>query len=117
MLKLSRSKVRVNTFFHINYSVDSQKWNIWRSLVAPPWKKPRKARTALCGNFYCSCVRCSLPDAVGALLDRSLKSPSEFARLTQEIAGLQSGIRDLEVQARNQALQLERIEQQLGACG
>src|ERR1700722_16216940 len=33
MLKLTRSNLRVNTFFHINYSVDSQKWNIWRSPV------------------------------------------------------------------------------------
>jgi hypothetical protein len=47
------------------------------------------------------------------LLDRGLKTPPEFAQLSHEVTVMQSGTRELEVQARNQALQLERIEQQL----
>jgi hypothetical protein len=47
------------------------------------------------------------------LLDRGLKAPPEFAQLSREVTVMQSGTRELEVQARNQALQLERIEQQL----
>jgi hypothetical protein len=49
------------------------------------------------------------------LLDRGLLKPSaDLSELTKGIAGIQDGSRDLEVQARNQALQLERIEQQMG---
>jgi hypothetical protein len=49
------------------------------------------------------------------LLDRGLlKSPSESAELSKGIIEMRTGQRDLEVQARNQALQLERIEQQMG---
>ena len=49
------------------------------------------------------------------LLDRGLlKGPSDNTELTKGIAEMQNGNRDLEVQARNQALQLERIEQQMG---
>ena len=47
------------------------------------------------------------------LLDPGLRSTPDLGELTQGIAGLQNGSRDLEVQARNQALQLERIEQQM----
>jgi len=47
------------------------------------------------------------------LLDRGLKAPPELAQLSHEVTIMQSGNRELEVQARNQALQLERIEQQL----
>jgi hypothetical protein len=49
------------------------------------------------------------------LLDRGLlKAGPDFSELKQGIAEMQTGRRDLEVQARNQALQLERIEQQMG---
>ncbi len=49
------------------------------------------------------------------LLDRGLLKPGpDFAELKQGIAGMQTGSRDLEVQVRNQAIQLERIEQQMG---
>jgi hypothetical protein len=49
------------------------------------------------------------------LLDRGLlKTSPDLSELTKGIAGIQDGSRDLEVQARNQALQLERIEQQMG---
>src|SRR6202167_4595761 len=49
------------------------------------------------------------------LLDRALIKPApDLTELTKGIAGIQNGSRDLEVQARNQALQLERIEQQMG---
>jgi hypothetical protein len=49
------------------------------------------------------------------LLDRALvKTAPDLSELTKGIAGIQDGSRDLEVQARNQALQLERIEQQMG---
>ena len=49
------------------------------------------------------------------LLDRGLiKAGPDFGELKQGIAEMQTGRRDLEVQARNQALQLERIEQQMG---
>jgi hypothetical protein len=48
------------------------------------------------------------------LLDRGLgKSSSELSEVAKGIALMQTSSRDLEVQARNQALQLERIEQQL----
>ncbi len=48
------------------------------------------------------------------LLDRGLlKGSPDLTELTKGIAEMQNGSRDLEVQARNQALQLERIEQQL----
>ncbi len=48
------------------------------------------------------------------LLDRGLlKGPSDSPELTKGIAEMQNSSRDLEVQARNQALQLERIEQQM----
>jgi hypothetical protein len=48
------------------------------------------------------------------LLDRGLlKGSPDITELTKGIAEMQNGSRDLEVQARNQALQLERIEQQL----
>jgi hypothetical protein len=47
------------------------------------------------------------------LLDRTLLKSPEITELTKEIAEMQNGSRDLEVQARNQALQLERIEQQM----
>jgi hypothetical protein len=49
------------------------------------------------------------------LLDRALIKPApDLSELTKGLAGIQNGSRDLEVQARNQALQLERIEQQMG---
>ena len=48
------------------------------------------------------------------LLDRGLlKGSSEITELSKGIAEMRDGSRDLEVQARNQALQLERIEQQM----
>ena len=48
------------------------------------------------------------------LLDRGLgKSSSELSEVAKGIALMQTSSRDLEVQARNQALQLERIEQQM----
>jgi hypothetical protein len=48
------------------------------------------------------------------LLDRGLlKGSSEVTELSKGIAEMRDGSRDLEVQARNQALQLERIEQQM----
>ena len=49
------------------------------------------------------------------LLDRGiLKAGPDFTELTKGIATMQTSSRDLEVQSRNQALQLERIEQQMG---
>lgn len=48
------------------------------------------------------------------LLDRGLKSAPDFSEFTQAMAAIETGTRDLEAQARNQALQLERIEQQIG---
>jgi hypothetical protein len=49
------------------------------------------------------------------LLDRGLlKTSPDLTELTKGIATMQTSSRDLEVQARNQALQLERIEQQMG---
>jgi hypothetical protein len=49
------------------------------------------------------------------LLDRgNLKAGPDVTELTKGIATMQTSSRDLEVQARNQALQLERIEQQMG---
>jgi hypothetical protein len=48
------------------------------------------------------------------LLDRGLlKASPDFSQLTKGITALETGSRELEVQSRNQALQLERIEQQL----
>jgi hypothetical protein len=48
------------------------------------------------------------------LLDPGLlKTGPDLTELTNGIATLQTGSRDLEVQARNQAFQLERIEQQM----
>jgi hypothetical protein len=49
------------------------------------------------------------------LLDPKATNRSEdLSEINTRMAALQTGSRDLEVQARNQALQLERIEQQLG---
>jgi hypothetical protein len=49
------------------------------------------------------------------LLDRGIpKAGPDVTELTKGIATVQTSSRDLEVQARNQALQLERIEQQMG---
>ncbi len=48
------------------------------------------------------------------LLDRGLLKSPDFSEINRGIAEMQTGSRDLEVQARNQALQLERIEQQMG---
>lgn len=49
------------------------------------------------------------------LLDPGMSKPSpDLTELTNGIAAIQTGSRDLEVQARNQAFQLERIEQQMG---
>jgi hypothetical protein len=47
------------------------------------------------------------------LLDRGFRSAPDLSEITKVIAEIQTGGRDLEVQARNQALQLERIEQQM----
>lgn len=48
------------------------------------------------------------------LLDRGLlKAAPDLADLRAGMVEMQTGSRDLEVQARNQALQLERIEQQM----
>jgi hypothetical protein len=48
------------------------------------------------------------------LLDRGLlKGSPDMTEITKGIAEMRNGSRDLEVQARNQALQLERIEQQM----
>jgi hypothetical protein len=48
------------------------------------------------------------------LLDRGTgRATPDLTELTRGIAEMQTGSRDLEVQARNQALQLERIEQQM----
>jgi hypothetical protein len=48
------------------------------------------------------------------LLDRgSVRTGPDLIELNKGIAEMQTGNRDLEVQARNQALQLERIEQQM----
>jgi hypothetical protein len=49
------------------------------------------------------------------LLDRAGSKPAAFDEISQSITALQTGGRDLEVQARNQALQLGRIESQLSA--
>jgi hypothetical protein len=49
------------------------------------------------------------------LLDHgTLKSGPDVTELTRGVVTMQTSTRDLEVQARNQALQLERIEQQVG---
>ena len=50
------------------------------------------------------------------LLDRGLLKPPgpDLTELNKGLATMQTSSRDLEVQARNQALQLERIEQQMG---
>jgi hypothetical protein len=47
------------------------------------------------------------------LLDRGLLKAPDFSELNQGIAEIQNGSRDLEVQTRNQAIQLERLEQQM----
>lgn len=48
------------------------------------------------------------------LLDRGLIKPAaDLGELHKEIAAVHTGNRELEVQARNQAIQMERIEQQL----
>jgi hypothetical protein len=50
------------------------------------------------------------------LLDRGLlRSGPDMSEVTRGVATMQTSTRDLEVQARNQALHLERIEQQVGA--
>ncbi len=53
------------------------------------------------------------------LLDRGLRTAPDFTELNKGIASgiasIQTGNRDLEVQMRNQALQLERIEQQMAS--
>ncbi len=50
------------------------------------------------------------------LLDRGLlKGSPDITELTKGMAEMQNGSRDLEVQARNQALHLERIEQQMAS--
>jgi hypothetical protein len=49
------------------------------------------------------------------LLDRGILKPGpDLTEFNKGFATLQISSRDLEVQARNQALQLERIEQQMG---
>jgi len=49
------------------------------------------------------------------LLDRAQsKASADLSELNKGLTAIQTGSRDLEVQARNQALQLERIEQQMG---
>ena len=49
------------------------------------------------------------------LLDRGiLKAGPDLTELNKGLATMQTSSRDLEVQARNQALQLERIEEQMG---
>jgi hypothetical protein len=49
------------------------------------------------------------------LLDRGLlKAGPDLTELSKGFAAVQTSSRDLEVQARNQALQLERIAQQMG---
>jgi hypothetical protein len=49
------------------------------------------------------------------LLDHGIfKAGPDLTELTKGVATMQTSSRDLEVQARNQALQLERIEQQMG---
>lgn len=49
------------------------------------------------------------------LLDRGiLRAGPDLTELNKGFAAMQTSSRDLEVQARNQALQLERIEQQMG---
>jgi hypothetical protein len=61
-------------------------------------------------------LRAVLPYLVrlAPLLDRgSVRAGPDLTELTKGIAEMQTGRRDLEVQARNQALQLERIEQQM----
>jgi hypothetical protein len=47
------------------------------------------------------------------LLDRGFGSAPDFNEITKSMAEVRTSGRDLEVQARNQALQLERIEQQM----
>jgi hypothetical protein len=49
------------------------------------------------------------------LLDRGiLRAGPDLTELNKGFSAMQTSTRDLEVQARNQALQLERIEQQMG---
>jgi hypothetical protein len=47
------------------------------------------------------------------LLDRATQKHPALPDISGSITALETGSRDLEVQARNQALQLERIEQQM----
>ena len=47
------------------------------------------------------------------LLDRGLGSTPDLSEITKGMVEVRTTGRDLEVQARNQALQLERIEQQM----
>jgi hypothetical protein len=47
------------------------------------------------------------------LLDRGFSSTPDLSEITKGMAEVRTSSRDLEVQARNQALQLERIEQQM----
>ena len=47
------------------------------------------------------------------LLDRGLGSAAQLCEITNGMVEVRTSGRDLEVQARNQALQLERIEQQM----
>jgi hypothetical protein len=47
------------------------------------------------------------------LLDRGFSSAPDLSEVTKGMAEVRTSGRDLEVQARNQALQLERIEQQM----
>jgi hypothetical protein len=47
------------------------------------------------------------------LLDRGFNSAPDLSEVTNGMAEVRTSGRDLEVQARNQALQLERIEQQM----
>jgi hypothetical protein len=47
------------------------------------------------------------------LLDRGFSSGPDLGEVTKGIAEVRTSGRDLEVQARNQALQLERVEQQM----
>jgi hypothetical protein len=48
------------------------------------------------------------------LLDRGIQKQADLPDISGSITALQTGNRDLEVQAKNQALRLERIEQELG---
>jgi predicted nucleic acid-binding Zn-ribbon protein len=48
------------------------------------------------------------------LLDRSITAKQlDYGAISENITAIQTGSRDLEVQARNQALQIENLEQQI----